>query len=182
MAEFLFVTPAEMTAKSILGGNVDIDKYKYAIASVQLSIIEPLLGTELYDKIASEAEAVTLAGDYATLYTEYVQPITLNAAVAEYIEVSNYMLDNGGLFKHAPDNSEIVDKDEAQSLAQKYSAFAQMYVQRFEKWICKNPLTEYKLSQDDVNASKNISLTGGLWFGGPSGLTEDELGFDKRHR
>lgn len=174
MAEFLFIQPEEITSTTIMGGNVDIDKYLFCIADTQISVIEPLLGTELYDKILADAEGDTLSGLYLTLYNEYVKPITKHEATGKYIEISSYTLANGGLFKHLPENAEVVDKEEAQFLAQKYSAMAQMYVQRFEKFICKNSIPEYRKSQDDVNAM-DIKLTAGWYFGGRVGLDEDQL-------
>ena len=173
MAELLFIQPSEITKTTVLGGNVDIDKYQFCIVNAQISVIEPLLGTELYDYIITNIE--TLSGDYLTLFTEFVRPIVKNEALAEYIEISSYTLDNGGLFKHSPEGAEVVDKEEAQYLAGKYHALAQMYVQRFNKWICNHTITEYKTYQDEVNASKNIKLTGGLFFGKPTGLSEDQL-------
>ena len=172
MAEKLFITPAEMSATTILGGNVDIDKYIFCIADAQISIIEPLLGTTLYDKMVSDFP--TYAGLYSTLYVQYIQPITKHSALANYIAISSYTLANGGLYKHAPENAEIVDKEEMMYLSGKYSAMAQMYVQRFEKWICKNTIAEYSTSQDDVNAM-SIRLNTGWYFGSGLGLTEDEL-------
>jgi len=165
MATFLFISPSELTETTIIGGNVDIDKYQMNIENVMVTVIEPLLGTELYDKIYSEAEASTLAGDYLTLYNEYVKPITKNQACAEYVTVSGFMITNGGAFKHAPENSIVMDKDEKALISTIYSSKADTYVQRFLKWICKNPLTEYKTYQDDVNASKDVQLTGGWYFG-----------------
>jgi len=164
MAEFLFITPEEITTTTILGGNVDVDKYLFTIANTQITVIEPLLGSELYDKVKLEAENDTLAGDYLTLYNEFVKPITKNQALAEYIEVSSFMIANGGAFKHSPDNAELMDKDDIMLLSQKYSAIADMYVLRFNKWICKNPLTEYKTCQAEVDA-QNIQLKGGWYFG-----------------
>lgn len=175
MAELLFIQPSEIASTTVLGGNVDVDKYLFNVLTTQISVIEPLLGTELYDYIVTNF--ATLTGDYSTLYTEFVKPITKYEALADYIEQASYTLDNAGLFKHAPDNAEVVDKDEAQYLAQKYHALAQMYVQRFNKWICKNTITEYKTYQDEVNAQKNMKLTGGWYFGKKTGLTEDQLGF-----
>ena len=70
MAEFLFTTDAEMKSTTLLNGNVDPDKYKFSISLAMDSVVEPLLGTELYDKIAAEAEANTLSGLYLTLYNE----------------------------------------------------------------------------------------------------------------
>ena len=175
MADLLFIQPSEISKTTVLGGNVDTDKYMFCILNVQISVIEPLLGTLLYDKIISDIEGASLSGDYLTIYNEFVKPITKNEALAEYIEMSSYILDNGGLFKHQPDNAEIVDKEEAQFLAGKYHSLAQMYVQRFNKWICKNPITEYKQSQDEVNANKSMKLTGGWYLGKPTGIDEDDL-------
>lgn len=166
MAEFLFISPQDITNTTILGGNVDVDKYLFSIANTQITVIEPLLGSILYDKIRAEAELNTLAGLYLTLYNEFVKPIVKNQALAEYIEISSFMISNGGAFKHSPDNAELMDKDEIMLLSQKYSGMADMYVLRFNKWICKNPLPEYKTYQDEVNASsRSINLKGGWYFG-----------------
>jgi len=161
--EFLIIDPTTISKTTILGGNVDVDKYRYCIYNVQLLVLEPLLGTELYTKILADAEANTLAGLYLDLYTKFVKPIVKNEALAEYLEVASYLVTNGGVYKHTAENSEIVDKQEVQFLAGKYHAIGQALIQRFEKWICHNTIVEYKTWQDEVNASKNIKTTGG-WY------------------
>jgi hypothetical protein len=40
-----------------------------------------------------------------------------------------------------------------------------MYIQRFNKWICNNVISEYKISQDEVNASKSLTVRSGWFFG-----------------
>jgi hypothetical protein len=168
MAEKLFITPQEMASKTVLGGNVDIDKYVFCIADTQISVIEPLLGTELYDKMIDDLTfPETYAGLYKILYDDFIVPITLNQSVANYIEIASYTVSNAGVFKHSPDNSEVVDKDEAQFLGGKYHNYAQMHVQRFNKWICKNGanITEYKTVQDEVNASTSLSVRSGWYLG-----------------
>jgi len=154
MAELLFITPEEMTFSTILSGNTDTDKYLFCIADAQISVIEPLLGSLLYDKIKSDIEGVGLAGLYLELYTDFVKPITKNEAIAQYIEIASYIVDNAGVYKHTGDKIEVVDKNEAQYLAGKYHNLAQMYIGRFNKWICKNTIEEYKVCQDEVNAQK----------------------------
>ena len=167
MADLLFTSPQELASTTILGGNVDIDKYQGCILDAQISVIEPLLGTILYDKIIADVTASTITGLYLVLYNEFVKPITKSSAIADYIEIASYTLNNGGIFKHAPQDAEVVDKDEAQYLSSKYHARAQRQIIRFEKWICKNPLTEYKTYQDEVNAQK-IKVTSGWYFGNPN--------------
>lgn len=160
MAELLFITPQEMTSSTILSGNTDTDKFLFCILNTQLTTIEPLIGSELYDKIKSDIESSTLAGLYLELYTDFIKPITKNESLAQYIEIASYMVDNGGIYKHTGDNLEVVDKQEVQFLAGKYKNLAQMYVLRFNKWICKNTIPEYKTCQDEVNAT-DITLTVG---------------------
>jgi len=161
MAELLFITAQEMTKSTILSGNTDTDKFVFCIANVQLTTIEPLLGSQLYDKIVADIIADTLSGLYLELYNDFIKPITKNESLAQYIEIASYMVDNGGIYKHTGENLEVVDKQEVQFLAGKYKALAQMYVLRFNKWICKNPLTEYKTYQDDVDAIKGMNLNVG---------------------
>lgn len=162
MSELLFITPDEMSATSILGGNVDIDKYVFCIANVQLTVIEPLLGSKLYDKIISSLKGTGLTGDYKIIFDEYIKPITKNSALAEYIEISSYTLGNSGLFKHAPESKEIVQKDEIYALSNKYRALGQMFIQRFEKRMRKLEIEEYNLGYCDDEVSRNsVKLTGG---------------------
>jgi hypothetical protein len=159
MAELLFITPQEMTSSTILSGNTDTDKYLFCILQAQITTIEPLLGTELYEKIKTDLGNVSgvgnLTGLYLELYTDFIKPITKNEALAQYIEIASYLVDNGGIYKRAGENIELVEKDEVQFLSGKYKSLAQMYVGRFEKWICKNPIAEYK------DALKNINLNVG---------------------
>lgn len=159
--ETLFISPQELSNTTILSGNVDIDKYTFCIANVQITVIEPLLGTELYEKLISDLEAEELDGLYLEMFTKFIKPITKHYSVGQYIEIASYVLDNGGLYKHTGENVEVVDKQEAQFLANKYNAMAQMFVGRFDKWIINNRLPEYKLFQDEVNATKDVKLTAG---------------------
>lgn len=152
--ELLFLNKDEIAKTTIVGGNVEVDKYSFCIFNVQVTIIEPLLGSELYDKIISDIQSETLTGDYEFIFNEFVRPITKNMAVAEYVEISNYNLGNKGLFKPSSENSETADKGDRNFLSKKYKGIAQMYIERFEKWICRNNIDEYKTYQDEVNATE----------------------------
>ena len=165
MAEFLFVTPQEIAKTTILGGSIDLDKYVFCIANTQITVLEALLGTQLYNYILTNAENNTLAGKYLELYNNYIKPITKNQALASYIEISPFTIANGGAFKYTPENTQLMDKEDIVMLSQKYSGLADMYIIRFEKWICKNPLPEYKVCQEEVDAEKKLRNIGGWYFG-----------------
>ena len=163
MAEVLFITPTEMTDTTILSGNVDVDNYLYCILDYQIRVVEPILGTLLYEKIKTDLEASTLSGLYLELYTNYIKPITKFGSVASYIETASYMVANGGIFKHAPENKEVVDVSEVSRLAQKYNSTADTYIIRLKKWFCDNgsSITEYTTDQDGVTPKKNIRTIAG---------------------
>lgn len=163
--EFLFVSPTSLKATTIIGGNIDNDKIVYIISDVQNTTILPLLGQELYDVIYTGAEADNLTGLYLELYTKFIQPITKYQTVANYVLISNYMVDNGGSVIHQGDNLTPMSATELNSLAGTYSGMADTYIHRFEDWICRNHLDEYKIHQDGVDASKNISNRSGWFFG-----------------
>jgi len=162
----LFVTPEEITTTTIVGGNVDVDKYIPFVLETQKDTIENLLGTELYDKIISDIENDTLTGLYLELYTDFLKPITKYQSVASYILISPLTLANGGLFRRTYQGIESVDYREVERVSQIYSSKAQMYIDRFNKWIGLNDLVEYNLNQDEVNPSKNMNLNNGWYFGG----------------
>jgi len=175
MSILLFITPAELVEQTAIGGNVDPDKYTISVLNAQIQVIEPLLGTELYDKIVADKTADTLAGDYLTLFTDYVQPITKNQAVAEYVGIASLMLNNEGVSKHLSDTSIQAEESEIEKLSKMYSNVAQMYINRFLKWICKNPLDEYNLTQDEVNASKDVTTRAGWYMSGVVPFNENDL-------
>jgi len=79
MAELLLIKPEEITETTIMGGDVDIDKYTYTIFETQIKTLEPLLGSELYDKIKTDFEADTLTGLYLIL-----KPIRLLVYILHY--------------------------------------------------------------------------------------------------
>lgn len=155
MAEKLLINPNEITETTILGGNVDVDKYLFCIFDTQIKVIEPLLGTDLYEYIKTNLN--TLNGLYLELYTDYIKPILKFSSLATYIEIAPYMVDNGGVFKHQAEAKEVVNPNEVTGLAQKYNGLSDMYIIRLNKWLCNNTINEYHYSTDqDVNPNKNL--------------------------
>lgn len=151
--EILLVKPEEITQFTPMGGNVDTDKYLPVLFDVQITVIEPLLGTDLYEKIKTDFAADNLSGNYLTLYTNYLKPIIRHQCFAEYAEIGNYIVANGGIFKHQPQNAVIVEQNEVKELAQTQRTKAQTYIERAQRWLCENNLPEYYTSDNRINVS-----------------------------
>lgn len=147
----LFLTPKEIAATTMVGGNVERDKYTPCIENIQKTVIEPMLGTLLYDKIISDLENDTLTGDYLILFNDYIKPITKNFSVAEYALISTLNWTNKGIQVQNSENTNSASKERLNDVASLYKSTAQSDVIRFEKWIKENTLIEYVKHQEEVN-------------------------------
>jgi|TARA_R110000823_G_scaffold253161_1_gene375698 hypothetical protein len=173
MAEFLFISPTEIKQTTIVGGNLDDDKFVFVISDAMNTTILPLLGQQLYDVILAGADAGTLTGLYLELYTKFVKPITKFQTVANFILISNYMVTNGGSVSHTSDNAQLMSAEELTRLSNTYAGMADTFIDRFDEWIVLNYLAEYKTTQDGVDASKHINNRSGWFFGAPSNRLQD---------
>lgn len=162
----LLVTPEEIKRETVLGGNVDNDKFIFMIRDQQELFIEPILGTALYKKLQQLIAAGTLTtGIYFDLW-EKCKPIVKFLVLSDLVESSNLNVMNGGVFKNQPDNAQIVEQNEAYVLAKSQRIKADAYKNRLEKFLCdkSQELPEYKNPQEndyDERPHKNDSLVGG---------------------
>jgi hypothetical protein len=138
MATVLFITRTDLVKNSIIDGNVDTDKFIQFIKLAQEIEIRNYLGTKLYDKIATDIAGSGLSGNYQTLVNDYVQPMLLWYAQAEYIPFAAYSIKQNGIFKGNSENAESVVKEEVDYLAGKARDKAEYYTQRFLDYIVNN--------------------------------------------
>lgn len=154
----LFITPDEVTKFTPIGGNIDVDKLLPCIYNVQVSVIEKMLGVELYEQMLIDYEAGTLTGDYLTLLDDYIKPIIRYQTAGEYIEIGAYFVGNAGIFKKNPSDAENVSKSEIDALAQTLRATAQMYIGRAERFMEKVGITNCGCGNN------NTEVVGGWYF------------------
>lgn len=164
MADTLLITNEQLIEGSPLGGNIDIDKYQSVIKEVQVFVIEPILGTKLFNKICSEFNTDTLVGDYLELHTNYIVPILIHSVAAEYITIAGFNVANGGVFRYSPQDAIPANKSEIDFLSNKQRSKADVYIQRLENYLCDKNIEEYDQPQDntyDVKKRYDTNLFGG---------------------
>tara|TARA_R110000851_G_scaffold199406_1_gene350447 strand:+ start:59 stop:559 length:501 start_codon:yes stop_codon:yes gene_type:complete len=138
MATALFISRTDLVKNSIIDGNTDSDLFLQYVKISQEIHIQNYLGSKLYDKISADIIAGTLAGDYLTLVTDYLQPMLIHYAMMDFLPFCAYSVKSGGIFKRNSENSETASKDEVDYLVQKERDFAEYYTRRFVDYICEN--------------------------------------------
>jgi len=161
--ETILLNDNEITESTLLGGNIDIDRYKFCIIDAQISKLEESLGETLYEKIKTDFENNDLTGDYLILHTKYIKPFLIHQSALEYLKIGAYHVSNGGIYKHTPSNGTAIDKNEVDFLVENQRVKAEMYMQRMEKWLSLNRIPEYySYVSGTVVPARKQSM--GSWF------------------
>jgi len=131
MATVLFISRTDLVKNSIIDANTDTDLFIQFIKVAQQIEIRNYLGTKLYEKLQNDISGSGVTGNYQTLLNEYVQPMLIWFAQAEYYPYAAYKIKAGGVFKGTSENSESVSKNEVDYLVNKARNTAEYYTQRF---------------------------------------------------
>ena len=138
MATALFIKREDIVRNTVISGNVDTDKFIQFIKIAQEIHIQNYTGTKLYDKISADIIANTLAGNYLSLVTDYLQPMLIHFAMAEYLPFAAFTVANGGVYKHTSENSVNAEKIEIDYLVEKERTIAKYYTERFIDYMSFN--------------------------------------------
>jgi hypothetical protein len=130
MSDVLFIQREDLIRYTLIGGNVDTDKIIPHIKVAQDIHILPILGTKLYEKLQSDISGSTLAGNYSTLLTDFVQPCLIHLAAAEFYQFHAYEVSNAGVFRHQSENATTPSLDELQALITKQTDVGDHYKRR----------------------------------------------------
>jgi|SRR6056297_96465 len=166
MAKALFISREDLVSKTVLGGNVDSDKFLQFVETAQETHIQNYLGTDLFDKISADINAGTLTGDYRSLVEEYIKPMVIHWAMVEYLPFAAYTVGNGGVYKHTSENSTSVEKEELDFLIEKERKIARSYSERFVDFMQYQGATKfpeyYTNTNEDVHPEKQNNYSSWL--------------------
>ena len=163
MAQVLFVSPADVIKRTGINGNVDRDQMIQFIKIAQDIHIQQILGTKLFNKIASDINAGSLAGNYESLLTNYIQDMVIHYAAIEILPYIHYKVANGGIYTKGSENGQNVTKEDLDYLIQKERDIAEHYSRRFIDYMSFNNALypEYNTNNnEDMYPTKNQNFNG----------------------
>lgn len=156
MATTILLSNEDLTRNSILGGNIDRDRYLQDIKHAQNVYIRPLLGQTLYDKISIDFENGDLTGLYETLYENYVKELLIHSSAEIYLSHGAYMVSNNGITKMKSDSAETISKEEVDYLVQASRKLYDMYKTELLQWVTTVDIPEWPITSTPSKRNLNI--------------------------
>lgn len=89
-----FITADKLKLIGLINGNVEDSILRVVIQRVQRSVVRPLLGTSLYNRISTGISAADLNANEIILMDDYVTPLMVVACDRASIDATNYQIRN----------------------------------------------------------------------------------------
>jgi predicted 2-oxoglutarate/Fe(II)-dependent dioxygenase YbiX len=145
----LLITKEHLFKYTQLQGNVDIDKVTPFIKVAQDTEVEAILGTKLYRRILTDVQNNTLTGNYLTLVSNYIQPMLIHYTMSDFFLFHGYEISNAGILRNSPENTNLPEKVEIDSLVKRQRDIAETYRAKAVDYLSYYPqlFPEYSADQ-----------------------------------
>jgi hypothetical protein len=162
----LLCSPQYLIDNSVLNSNIEQKILSKIIRTTEDKIIQPLIGSELYQEIVSQISGGTMtAGNNKTLLDDYILPTLAEYSVLEYIPYTALKFRNKGVQKQtSQENSEPASMEDLTYLTQSCRDSAQFYAERLIKFLKANiqsyPAYYRYTTIDSISPAKNDYFSG----------------------
>jgi len=109
-----------------------------SILNAQDMFIQPILGTDLYDKICVDTAAATISGAYLTLKDSYIKRALVEWTMHIALPTLTVKYDNGGVVERTAENTVAPSNAAMQRLINLHLDQAQFHTQRMYDYLCEN--------------------------------------------
>lgn len=163
----LFVSEDTIKKSTTINGNVDAELLLPYIKVAQDIHIHQLLGTDLYDKLASLITAGTMQqaanDDYETLIDKYVQPVLIHYSLYECLPFLSYKIMNKDLVRKISEQSSAASLEDLKYLRNIVLNTAEYYAERLVDWLRNN---SDKYPEYNSNSGADLSPNKEAYFSG----------------
>lgn len=139
----LLVKANDIVQLSGIGGNIDTDSLNPSINIAQSTHIKRILGLELYNKILTDYKNDDLAGEYLTIYNDYISFMLSFFSVSIYLSLNNAKVSNAGTFKMNIENGTQPTPSEINTLGKNHESIAISYETNFYEYMKTIDIPEY---------------------------------------
>lgn len=151
VANSLFISLGYLKEVTPLGNNVDDAKIRTIILATQRMFIEPILGSDLYNKISNDIAGAGLSGNYKTLTDTWIAPALAWYTFSELIPDVGVQVARGGVYRSNAENSTTASIAELNYYQQKQRDRGEHFALRLTDYLCSNStlFPEFSTNSDE---------------------------------
>ena len=145
----LFISTDRLKKDSALGGSVDDNLLLPYILMAQDRYILPILGTDLTNKLISDIQGSSLAGDYLTLLQTFIQPALVQFSFSTVLPFLRLRMVNNAIVTMNSEQGSSVSHEELKPLINASMDQAEFYRERLIDYVTSNTSSfpEYSTNQ-----------------------------------
>lgn len=170
MAQTFFISVQYVKDNSIVDENVDEKYIRIAIQKAQKNFILYLIGTGIYNELASQIQNNTLTSLNTTLLDSYIAPCLLSYTLVELSPFLLYKLSNRNLGVKEADKVTAADWATMDKVMERFENDAQLEAKKLRNYIIENqtlyPLYNSPGTGIDVIYPKSDTFEQSIWLGG----------------
>jgi hypothetical protein len=121
-----------------INGSVDQNSIYPFIVTAQDTYLVDCLGTDLYDKIITDAEAETITGIYATIKDNYIPKLLCWKVAFDVYDHLVVKIDNGGLVTRISSDATPPSQRQVEALKDRAKHNLNNYTTRLIDYLCAN--------------------------------------------
>ena len=144
----LMISTDRLKKDTSLGGSVDDDLLLPYILMAQDRYILPVIGTDLYNKLVSDIQGSSLAGDYLTLLQTYIQPALVQFSYSTCLPFLRLRMVNNSIVTMNSEQGNSVSHDDLKPLINQSLDQGEFYRERLIDWLSDKSLPEYTSNSD----------------------------------
>ena len=145
----LFISTDRLIKDSALGSSVDANLLLPYILMAQDRYILPILGTDLTNKLISDIQGSSLAGDYLTLLQTFIQPALVQFSFSTVLPFLRLRMVNNAIVTMNSEQGSSVSHEELKPLINASMDQAEFYRERLIDYVTSNTSSfpEYSTNQ-----------------------------------
>ena len=148
-----YISTDRLKKDTSLGGSVSNDLLFPYILMAQDRYILPILGTDLHNKLISDIQGSSLAGNYLTLLQTYIQPALVQFSYATVLPFLRLRMVNNAIVTMNSEQGSSVSHSDLKPLINAAMDQGEFYRQRLIDYLTNTTFAEYTSNSDPGDLS-----------------------------
>jgi hypothetical protein len=168
MANTYLISTDQIKSSTYIDENVSDKMLKVSILDCQQQILEPLIGSSLYDHLIDGVTNATLDANHQELLVKYIWPVLQQGTIFKLAYNLLYRITNSSVVKDSNENSSAITTQEVNVLIKERELSMQYHIKKLTKHLIAYAGTKYpsynaQVAIDGVGPDQTVNSMS-VWY------------------